>query len=94
MTAPTACGYRRRDGQDLTWALVDDHIGSGEFQLLESMLLSDDAARQEYFDCIQLHTDLYGPFCQACRYVCAGKSPVLSFLGGEFPPFDKQAVQP
>jgi len=80
--------------QELTWALVDDQINSGEFQLLESMLLSDDAARQEYLDCIQLHTDLVAHFATPDCVTAEGKSPVLSFLGGEFPPLDKQVVQP
>jgi hypothetical protein len=80
--------------QELTWALVDDQINDGEFQLLESMLLSDDAARHEYLDCIQLHTDLLAHFAAPAGTAVAGESPVLSFLGGGFPPIDKQVVQP
>jgi hypothetical protein len=80
--------------QELTWALVDDQINSDEFQLLESMLLSDDVARQEYLNCIHLHTDLMAHFATPDCGTAEGKSPVLSFLGGEFPPLDKQVVQP
>jgi len=80
--------------QELTWALVDDQIDSGEFQLLESMLLSDDAARREYLDCIQLHCDLTAHFAKPADVAAGGTSPVLSFLGGAVPPLDAPASQP
>ncbi len=80
--------------QELTWALVDDQIGSDEFQLLESMLLSDGAARCEYVNCIQLHTDLMAHFAKPADMAAGGTSPVLSFLGSGFPPIDTQTAQP
>ena len=79
--------------QELTWALIDDQIESGEFQLLESMLLSDDAARDEYLNCVQLHADLVAHFAKPADAAAAGKSPVLGFLGGGVPPLDTQTAQ-
>jgi hypothetical protein len=48
--------------QELTWALVDENISDDELPLLESLLLSDDAARGTYVGCIQLHSDLLSHF--------------------------------
>jgi anti-sigma factor RsiW len=79
--------------QELTCALVDGQIDSGEFQLLESMLLSDDAARREYLECMQLHTDLLAHFAKPAGVAADGKSPVLGFLGGGVPPLDAQTAQ-
>jgi len=80
--------------QELTWALVDDQIDSGEFQLLENMLLSDDAARREYLDCIQLHCDLTAHFAKPTGAAAEGTSPVLGFVGGAVPPLDTPTSQP
>jgi len=74
--------------EELTWGLVDDQLDSGEFELLESMLLSDDKARTTYVDCIQLHVDLMAHYAKPAEGAAAGKSPILSFLGGAVPPFD------
>lgn len=79
--------------QELTWALIDDQIESGEFQLLESMLLSDDAARGEYIHCVQLHTDLLAHFAKPVEQTTPGKSPVLGFLNAGIPPIDAQRAQ-
>jgi hypothetical protein len=79
--------------QELTWALIDDQIESGEFQLLESMLLSDDTARDEYLNCVQLHVDLIAHFAEPAAAAAAGKSPVLGFLGGGVPPLDAHTAQ-
>jgi hypothetical protein len=79
--------------QELTWALVDDQIDSGEFQLLENMLLTDDVARREYLDCVQLHCDLMSHFAPPVGEAAEGKFPVLSFLGGGAPPLDTPASQ-
>jgi hypothetical protein len=48
--------------QELTWALVDESISVDELPLLESLLLSDDAARGTYVRCMQLHSDLLSHF--------------------------------
>ena len=36
--------------QELTWALIDEQITDDEFELLETLLLSDDHARSTYID--------------------------------------------
>ncbi len=79
--------------QELTWALIDDQINSDEFQLLDSMLLSDDAARGEYVNCVQLHTDLMAHFAKPAANTAADKSPVLGFLSEGVPPLDVQSTQ-
>jgi hypothetical protein len=79
--------------QELTWALIDDQIDSGELQLLESMLLSDEAARGEYLSCVQLHADLVAHFTQPAGKTAAGKSPVLGFLNEGIPPINAQPAQ-
>ena len=53
--------------QELTWALLDEQISDDEMSLLDNLLLSDDAARRRYIDCVQLHTDLMQHFRQADR---------------------------
>ena len=73
--------------EELTWALVDEQINDDEFRLLDTLLLSDDAARGTYIDCMQLHTDLTVHYAEkAARSQPDGKSPVLGFLGDVFPP--------
>jgi hypothetical protein len=74
--------------QELTWSLLDDVITDGEFQLLETILLADDAARSEYLGCIQLHVDLMAHFAPPPAAAASGKSPILGFLGGGVPPMD------
>jgi hypothetical protein len=77
--------------QELAWALVDDQINDDEMQLLESLLLSDDAARDTYVNCIQLHTDLLAHYAdQTKRPLPGGTSSVLGFLSESIPPFDVQ----
>jgi len=78
--------------QELTWALVDDQITPDELQLLESLLLGDDAARETYLDCIQLHADLTTHFAEAAQ-PSARRSPVIGFLGEAFPPAEAQRTQ-
>lgn len=48
----------RQRVQELTWALLDEQITDDEMSLLDNLLLSDDAARQCYLECVQLHVDL------------------------------------
>jgi hypothetical protein len=73
--------------EELTWALVDEQISDDEFRLLDTLLLSDNAARGTYIDCMQLHTDLTLHFTeQQAKSQPDGKSPVLGFLGDVFPP--------
>jgi hypothetical protein len=76
--------------EELTWALVDDQIEQGEFELLENLLLSDDGARRTYLDCVQLHADLVGHFAEEKSPGAGNKSPILSFLGGANPSVDVQ----
>lgn len=90
---PGPAGSGQVTVQELTWALIDDQINHDEFQLLDSMLLSDDAARVEYLHCVQLHTDLMAHFAKPAAETAAGKSPVLSFLSEGVPPLDVQSTQ-
>ena len=77
--------------QELTWALMDEQISNDEFRLLDSLLLSDDAARGTYIDCVQLHSDLMFHFADPTKNPPAGgKAPVLSFLGDALPPAGAQ----
>ncbi len=79
--------------EELTWSLIDDQIDSGEFQLLESLLLSDDAARRDYVNCMQLHTDLRALFAPPQQKPAAGSVPILGCLGEGVMPFDTQPSQ-
>jgi hypothetical protein len=77
--------------QELTWALMDEHINDDEFRLLDTLLMSDDAARGTYIDCVQLHSDLMFHFADPSKNPPAsGKTPVLSFLGDALPPTGAQ----
>jgi anti-sigma factor RsiW len=90
---PGPVGSGQMTVQQLTWALIDDQISSDEFQLLDSMLLSDDAARNEYMDCVRLHTDLVAHFAKPVDRTTTGNPPVLGFLSEGVPPLDAQAMQ-
>jgi hypothetical protein len=80
--------------QELTWALIDDQISEDEMQLLDSLLLSDEAARDTYIGCVQMHTDLLAHYADDVkRPFPGGKLPVLGFLGEGVPPFDVQPSQ-
>jgi len=75
--------------QELTWALVDEHITDDEMTLLESLLLSDDQARQRYIDCTRLHADLtlhYAKPIPTTSDTGTSRSPVLGFLNAGIPP--------
>jgi hypothetical protein len=73
--------------QELTWALLDEQISTDEVQLLENLLLSDDAARETYLHCVQLHADLFHHFRQPVKGAPTrtGKSLVLGFLNESLP---------
>ena len=75
--------------QELTWALVDEEISDDEMTLLDTLLLSDDAARKHYLECVQLHADLMLHYATpAAPAISTGtaKSPVLGFLNAGLPP--------
>lgn len=65
--------------QELTWALLDEGITDDEFSLLDTLLLSDDKARERYVECVQLHTDLLTHFAPNQK-TADSKSTVLSLL--------------
>jgi hypothetical protein len=74
--------------QELTWALVDEEITDDEMTLLDSLLLSDDQARNRYIECIQLHVDLMAHYAKAAppaTVKSGSKSPVLGFLNAGMP---------
>jgi hypothetical protein len=79
--------------ESLTWALLDEQITQDEICLLDTLLLSDDAARNAYLGCVQLHTDLLFHFSEK-NEVAAGatatKSPILGFLNEGGLPFGVQ----
>lgn len=68
--------------QELTWALLDDTITEDEMSLLDTLLLTGDAARNRYVDCVRLHTDLMIHFNDPATASgkSGAKSQVLSFL--------------
>jgi hypothetical protein len=77
----------------LSWAMLDDQITEDEVGLLDSLLLSDKAARDSYVKCVQLHTDLLFHFQdrqQPATTAAAKTSPVLGFLGDMAQPFGVQ----
>jgi hypothetical protein len=66
----------------LTWALLDEDITDDEASLLDTLLLTGEAARNRYVECVQLHTDLMAHFGEPTKATGKDKSisPVLSFL--------------
>jgi hypothetical protein len=77
----------------LTWALLDDQITQDEIGLLDTLLLSDEAARGSYLECVQLHTDLLFHFSDQQKVgsgAAATKSPILGFLNEGTLPFTVQ----
>jgi len=77
----------------LSWALVDEQITQDEIGLLDTLLLSDPAARNTYLDCMQLHTDLLFHFSeqqQPAAAASATKSLVIGFLSDSAMPFGVQ----
>src|SRR3954464_14912813 len=77
--------------QELTWALVDESISDDELSLLESLLLSDDAARSTYLGSMQMHSDLLSYFAGSSSNSKA-KSATTTVLGHlDFGPLDLQS---
>jgi len=79
--------------QELTWALVDEQINDDEMRLLDSLLLSDDGARDTYIACMQLHSDLVHHHAEPAKAnptPTTGQSPVLGFLASSTSPFEAQ----
>lgn len=75
--------------QELTWALLDEQITGDEFGLLDTLLLSDDKARDSYIGCVQLHADLMSHFAVSTGTANAkigGDSPILGFLNADSAP--------
>jgi len=69
--------------QELTWALLDEQITEDEMQLLDNLLLSDDAARRCYFECIRLHVDLMALHAAKATPTQGNQRlPILSFPDG------------
>ena len=74
--------------QELTWALLDEQITDDEMSLLDNLLLSDDAARKRYVECVQLHVGLISHYAKPTEKTGAvgARSPVLGFLNAGTPP--------
>ena len=74
--------------QELTWAMVDDHLADAEWSELQKLLTDSAESRHAYIDAIQLHTDLLFHFQnQSAREVLPVEesTPVLGFLGDPVP---------
>jgi hypothetical protein len=69
--------------QELTWALLDEQISDDEFVLLDTLLLSDEKARQCYVGCVQLHAELRAHFAEPAQKKTPSSTQVLGFLGAD-----------
>jgi hypothetical protein len=65
--------------EELAWALADESITADELQLLETLLMRDEAARRAYIECMSLHAGLFAHYRQ--DEGASSRSPVLGFLG-------------
>jgi hypothetical protein len=74
--------------QELTWALLDEDINEDEISLLDTLLISDDKARERYIECVQLHCDLLAHFAEEPAKATGSRPPVLSFLAPNGAPTD------
>ncbi len=82
--------------EQLTWSLLDENINEDEFARLEQVLVDENAARQTYLDCVQLHVDLQQYFAEepAAATSGASRSPLLGFLEGVPSPLNVQPPHP
>jgi len=80
--------------QELAWAYIDDQLSSDELRLLENLLLSDDAARDVYLGCVQLHVDLIHHFAEPATVTPCTPPAVLNFLNEGGAPFSGSAPTP
>ncbi|MEQ8209034.1 MAG: hypothetical protein RH917_04315 [Lacipirellulaceae bacterium] len=46
------------EAEQMIWALLDDEIAEQDVKKLETMLADNEAVRQRYIECTQLHVDL------------------------------------
>ncbi|MGI9429659.1 MAG: hypothetical protein ACR2NM_13440 [Bythopirellula sp.] len=72
------------EAEALIWALLDDQIESADIKKLEGLLQENEAVRQRYISCVQMHCDLHEHFGGAKTTFADGKlpdSPVLGSLG-------------
>lgn len=46
------------EAEQMIWALLDDEITDQDVMKLETMLADNEAVRQRYIECTQLHVDL------------------------------------
>ncbi|HEY4232098.1 MAG TPA: hypothetical protein VGM76_01610 [Lacipirellulaceae bacterium] len=75
----------------LSWSALDEQVTEDEIRLLDTLLLSDEAARETYLDCVRLHTDLLFHFREQEQPAsAAAKSHVLGFLNESVPPLGAQ----
>jgi hypothetical protein len=67
--------------QELTWALLDQYASDDDIELLDTLLVADDKARETYLGCVRLHVDLMSQFAVGeCNGAPGKQSPVLKFL--------------
>lgn len=50
------------EAEQMIWALLDDEIAEQDVKKLETLLAENDAVRQRYIECTQLHVDLKDHF--------------------------------
>jgi hypothetical protein len=80
--------------RELTWALIDEQINEDELKLLDTLLLSDEKARDNYIGCVQMHAELLAHFATPAKKTgskVAIESAVLGFLDLGLPPLGYQS---
>jgi hypothetical protein len=83
-----------KEVQELTWALLDENISSEESARLEQVLTDEEAARQIYLDCVQLHVELRQHFAEEPAVVGSACSSLLGFLDAAIAPLNVHPPQP
>jgi hypothetical protein len=68
--------------RELTWAAIDEVATDDDVRLLDSLLLSDDEAVEDYVGCVQLHVDLLAHFATGSGSATEPGKSAFGFLNG------------
>ena len=68
--------------RELTWAAIDEVATDDDISLLDSLLLSDDEAVEDYVGCVQLHVDLLAHFATGLGSATEPSKSAFGFLNG------------
>ena len=72
------------EAERLIWALLDEQINESDIKHLESLIQENQAVRNRYLQCVQIHADLYSHFRPATSQTAGTgpntQSPVLETL--------------